>query len=172
MVSSRRQENVDAAVEQLRQQNLKAAGVVCHVSKKEDRQRLVEEIMGAYGVSKCGLIALMKTLTPELAPKNIRINMIAPGAMKTKFTEGVSNVIIIIIIIIITPGAMKTKFTEGVSNAIVVVVIIIIIIPGAMKPKFTEGVIIIIIIIIIITPGAMKTKFTEGENRFYSFPLV
>nr|KAG5708759.1 hypothetical protein BaRGS_031913 [Batillaria attramentaria] len=44
MVSSRKQENVDAAVEQLRQQNLKAAGVVCHVSNSEDRHRLVEEM--------------------------------------------------------------------------------------------------------------------------------
>ncbi|KAK7499983.1 hypothetical protein BaRGS_00008831 [Batillaria attramentaria] len=151
MVSSRKQENVDAAVEQLRQQNLKAAGVVCHVGKREDRQRLVEETvkqfggidifvscaginphqgstlsmpeeawdktfdinlkapfllckdivpqlerrgggsivlgLGVYAISKLGLIGLMKTLSPELASKNIRINSFNPGLILTKFSE-------------------------------------------------------------------------------------
>ena len=46
MVSSRNQENVDRAVEQLRSEpgNLTVEGVVCHVGKSEHRKRLIEEV--------------------------------------------------------------------------------------------------------------------------------
>ena len=47
MVSSRKQENVDRAVEQLRSEpgNLTVEGVVCHVGKPDHRKRLVEEVV-------------------------------------------------------------------------------------------------------------------------------
>ena len=41
--------------------------------------------LGAYNVSKAGLIALMKTLAKELAPK-VRVNAIAPGLIETRFS--------------------------------------------------------------------------------------
>jgi len=41
--------------------------------------------LGAYSVSKAGLIALMKTLAKELAPK-VRVNAIAPGLIETRFS--------------------------------------------------------------------------------------
>ena len=44
MISSRRQKNVDAAVEQLKKENLAVEGVVCHVAKHEDRQKLLNEV--------------------------------------------------------------------------------------------------------------------------------
>ena len=44
MISSRKQKNVEAAVEQLRSQNLEAAGVVCHVAKTADRLKLIDEV--------------------------------------------------------------------------------------------------------------------------------
>ena len=49
MVSSRKQENVDRAVEQLRSEpgNLTVEGVVCHVGNPEHRKRLVEEVQVA-----------------------------------------------------------------------------------------------------------------------------
>jgi NAD(P)-dependent dehydrogenase (short-subunit alcohol dehydrogenase family) len=41
--------------------------------------------LGAYNVSKAGLIAMMKTLAKELAPK-VRVNAIAPGLIETRFS--------------------------------------------------------------------------------------
>jgi len=41
--------------------------------------------LGAYNVSKAGLIALMKTLAKELAPK-VRVNAIAPGLIEARFS--------------------------------------------------------------------------------------
>nr|KAG5708760.1 hypothetical protein BaRGS_031914 [Batillaria attramentaria] len=164
MISSRHKANVDAALAQLRQQNLEAAGVVCHVGKEYDLHMLLEETVeefggidilvsnaglnpldlrllktpedtwnkildinlkssyflckevvphleergggsivligttaapcsyppagipefGSYNISNIALLAMMKTLNPELAPLNIRINCITPGGIRTR----------------------------------------------------------------------------------------
>ncbi|KAK3765860.1 hypothetical protein RRG08_026327 [Elysia crispata] len=49
MISSRKQHNVDAAVQQLKKENLAVEGMVCHVAKKEDRQKLLEETTTKFG---------------------------------------------------------------------------------------------------------------------------
>ncbi|XP_078501029.1 dehydrogenase/reductase SDR family member 4-like [Lissotriton helveticus] len=162
VVSSRKKSNVDRTVEELKAENLSVMGVVCHVGKEEDRQRLVEmaverfggidllvsnaavnpfagnildstdeqwekildinvkatfllvklvaphmqkrgggaivivssiagyvpfESLGPYSVSKTALFGLTKALAPSLAPMNIRINSLAPGLIKTKFSS-------------------------------------------------------------------------------------
>ena len=46
-----------------------------------------QPLLGAYSVSKTSLISLTKVLGTELAPKGIRINALAPGVIKTKFSE-------------------------------------------------------------------------------------
>lgn len=43
--------------------------------------------MSAYGVSKTALLGLTKSLSIELAQKNIRVNCLAPGLIKTKFSS-------------------------------------------------------------------------------------
>ena len=45
MISSRKQKNVDAAVQQLRSENLQVSGIVCHVSKQADRAKLIDEVI-------------------------------------------------------------------------------------------------------------------------------
>ncbi|XP_015706940.1 dehydrogenase/reductase SDR family member 4-like isoform X2 [Coturnix japonica] len=49
LLSSRRQHNVDAAVQKLRAQGLEVSGVVCHVGQPRDRQRLVQTALDTYG---------------------------------------------------------------------------------------------------------------------------
>uniref|UniRef100_A0A8D2H847 Dehydrogenase/reductase SDR family member 4 n=1 Tax=Urocitellus parryii TaxID=9999 RepID=A0A8D2H847_UROPR len=47
--------------------------------------------LGAYNVSKTALLGLTKTLAVELAPKNIRVNCLVPGLIKTDFSRVVST---------------------------------------------------------------------------------
>jgi NAD(P)-dependent dehydrogenase (short-subunit alcohol dehydrogenase family) len=43
--------------------------------------------LGVYSISKAGLIMMTKVFAKELAPKNIRVNAIAPGVIQTRFSE-------------------------------------------------------------------------------------
>lgn len=162
VVSSRKQKNVDSAVNSLKKLNLEVLGVKCHVGLKEDRKTLLDEtikkygklnilvsnaaanpamggvlecgeaewdkifdvnvkssfmlakeclpylkkskgssivfvssisgfdpfeLLGAYSVSKTALIGLTKAAAKEVAPIGIRVNCIAPGIIRTKFSR-------------------------------------------------------------------------------------
>ncbi|XP_066199752.1 dehydrogenase/reductase SDR family member 2, mitochondrial-like [Saccopteryx leptura] len=43
--------------------------------------------IGAYNVSKTAILGLTKTLSKELAPKNIRVNCLMPGVIDTPFSQ-------------------------------------------------------------------------------------
>lgn len=45
--------------------------------------------MALYGISKAAVIMLTKALAVELAPQNIQVNAIAPGFIKTKFSQAI-----------------------------------------------------------------------------------
>lgn len=45
--------------------------------------------VGLYGISKAAVIMLTKTLAVELAEHNIQVNALAPGFVKTRFSEAV-----------------------------------------------------------------------------------
>ncbi len=45
--------------------------------------------LGAYSVSKAGLLGLMRALAKELGPSGIRVNAIAPGLIETRFSAAV-----------------------------------------------------------------------------------
>jgi NAD(P)-dependent dehydrogenase (short-subunit alcohol dehydrogenase family) len=42
--------------------------------------------MGVYAVSKAAIVAMTQQLAMELGPKNIQVNAIAPGVIKTRFS--------------------------------------------------------------------------------------
>lgn len=43
--------------------------------------------MGVYGISKAGVLMLTKTLAAEWGTFNIRVNAVAPGLFKTRFSQ-------------------------------------------------------------------------------------
>lgn len=167
VISSRKQENVDEALQKLRDLNIQATGVVCHQGKQEDRKRLIEHAVSTFGgidllyanagvnphkghfldvteeqwdklldvnlksvfllirdvvphmekrgggaivtnstanayvpdilpasfisgyaITKLAQISMVKVLAEPCAEKNIRINAIAPGPIKTAFLDG------------------------------------------------------------------------------------
>lgn len=45
------------------------------------------KMLGAYSVSKTALFGLTKALSSDLASENIRVNCVAPGIIKTKFSS-------------------------------------------------------------------------------------
>lgn len=45
--------------------------------------------VGLYGISKAAVIMMTKTLAVELASHNIQVNAIAPGFVKTKFSQAI-----------------------------------------------------------------------------------
>lgn len=47
--------------------------------------------LGPYCVSKTALLGLTRVLAPELAQSNIRVNCVAPGIIKTRFSAAVSR---------------------------------------------------------------------------------
>lgn len=50
IISSRKQKNVDTAVQKLKSEGLNVSGLVCHVSKAEDRQKLFEVVKGGLDI--------------------------------------------------------------------------------------------------------------------------
>ncbi|KAK2151071.1 hypothetical protein LSH36_376g00012 [Paralvinella palmiformis] len=49
------------------------------------------ELIGGYSVCKTALLGLIKAMAPACAEKNIRVNGLAPGIIKTKFSQGLWN---------------------------------------------------------------------------------
>ncbi|KAK9743629.1 short chain dehydrogenase [Popillia japonica] len=49
IISSRKQKNVDQALEKLKSHKLDVCGLVCHVANPEDRKRLYDEAIKQYG---------------------------------------------------------------------------------------------------------------------------
>jgi len=48
--------------------------------------------LGAYGVSKTALLGLAKVLANECGHMGVRVNCVAPGIIKTRFSEAVSGI--------------------------------------------------------------------------------
>lgn len=44
MISSRKQKNVDASLQKLKALGIEASGLVCHVAKREDREKMIQRV--------------------------------------------------------------------------------------------------------------------------------
>jgi NAD(P)-dependent dehydrogenase (short-subunit alcohol dehydrogenase family) len=44
-------------------------------------------MIGAYGISKAAVLMMVRVLAKELGPFGIRVNAIAPGLVKTRFSQ-------------------------------------------------------------------------------------
>ncbi|XP_050711780.1 dehydrogenase/reductase SDR family member 4-like isoform X1 [Eriocheir sinensis] len=64
-------------------------GAIVYVSSIAGYQPM--ELLGAYSVSKTALLGLSKAVAQQLAPDNIRVNCVAPGIVKTKFSSAIVN---------------------------------------------------------------------------------
>ncbi|WP_026549398.1 SDR family oxidoreductase [Arthrobacter sp. Br18] len=51
----------------------------------------VEPGQGVYAATKAGLVQLARTAAAEFGPKNVRVNMIAPGIVETPLTAQIRN---------------------------------------------------------------------------------
>lgn len=60
-------------------------GVIINVSSDAGVSPAVG--LGVYSISKAGVIMLTKVLAQELGQYNIRVNAVAPGIVRTKFSE-------------------------------------------------------------------------------------
>lgn len=69
-----------------------------------------------YAASKAGLIALTKTVAKELGSKGIRANAIAPGYIKTKMTDELSDSVKEGMLKMIPLGELGT--TEDIANLV------------------------------------------------------
>ena len=69
-----------------------------------------------YAASKAGIIALSKTLAIEYARKNLNINCVSPGFIKTEMTEKIEEEFKKTLISKIPSGCLGTP--EDVSNCV------------------------------------------------------
>ncbi|XP_069069106.1 dehydrogenase/reductase SDR family member 4-like isoform X1 [Pleurodeles waltl] len=67
LLSSRKQENVNTAIEQLAAENLTVSGTVCDAEKTEDRKNLVQSALDKYG----GIDYLFSSAATEAVSKDI-----------------------------------------------------------------------------------------------------
>jgi 3-oxoacyl-[acyl-carrier protein] reductase len=70
-----------------------------------------------YAASKAGIIGFSKSLAIEYAKKNININCVSPGFIKTEMTDKINEEFKKILLSKIPSGALGTG--EDVSNCVV-----------------------------------------------------
>ncbi|XVF87811.1 hypothetical protein PTKIN_Ptkin18bG0150700 [Pterospermum kingtungense] len=66
VISSRKQKNVDEAVEKLKSKGIEALGVVCHVSNAQQRKDLIKKTVEKYG--KIDVIVSNAAVNPSVVP--------------------------------------------------------------------------------------------------------
>lgn len=103
---------VQAAVPHLE----KSHGVVVNVASVAGLKP--SPMMGVYSVSKAALIHLTKVLARELSVRNIRVNCVAPGLIKTKFSQALWSNDAILDEVMKTHALQRIADADEVANAI------------------------------------------------------
>ena len=67
----------------------KGGGTIINISSEDGFRPGVG--MGVYSISKAGVIMLTKALAQEWGQYNIRVNSIAPGVIRTRFSEAIQG---------------------------------------------------------------------------------
>lgn len=55
------------------------------------RAQVVEPGQGVYAATKAGLVQMARALAAELAPRGVRVNIVAPGLVETPLTQPIKN---------------------------------------------------------------------------------
>jgi NAD(P)-dependent dehydrogenase (short-subunit alcohol dehydrogenase family) len=83
-----------------------------HIVNTASIAGVTSNIATAYNVSKYGVVALSEGLRTELAPKNIGVSVLCPGAIRTQIVDSVRN----------APDGLKTeevpKWLEGIRQMV------------------------------------------------------
>jgi NAD(P)-dependent dehydrogenase (short-subunit alcohol dehydrogenase family) len=66
-----------------------APGAIVNISSINGMRAAPQQ--GVYGMTKAAVISMTKTLAAELVPARIRVNAIAPGLIKTRLSEALSQ---------------------------------------------------------------------------------
>eukprot|EP00111_Clytia_hemisphaerica_P014723 TCONS_00043380-protein len=66
VISSRKETNVEEALQQLKSKDLEVSGCVCHVAKECDRTKLLEETLKQYG--KLDILVNNAGISPAFGP--------------------------------------------------------------------------------------------------------
>jgi len=74
--------------------------------------------MGVYSISKAGVIMLTKTLASEWGTFNIRVNSVAPGLFKTKFSQALWATDEILEQVLDTQKIKKLAEPEDIADAV------------------------------------------------------
>ncbi|XP_029422697.1 dehydrogenase/reductase SDR family member 4 isoform X2 [Nannospalax galili] len=122
VISSRKQQNVDRTVATLQGEGLSVTGIVCHVGKAEDRERLVTTAVNRHGgidilVSNAAVnpfFGNMMDVTEDVWDKVLKINVTAT-AMMTKAVvpeiekRGGGSVVIVASVAGFAPFPVRTR---------------------------------------------------------------
>ena len=68
--------------------------------------------LGAYSISKTALLGLTKVLAIECAQMGVRVNCVAPGIIKTRFSEAVSGNFSYFVIVLPNKIIIRVKFPK------------------------------------------------------------
>ncbi|CAM8918411.1 hypothetical protein QQ045_033216 [Rhodiola kirilowii] len=106
VISSRKQKNVDEAVEKLKAKGIEVLGLVCHVSNKEHRKNLIDQTVQKYGKidvvvsnaaanpTAAGILETPESVLDKLWDINVKVGILLLQDAAPHLSKGSSVVLI------------------------------------------------------------------------------